>query len=45
MPELYRIGAAVPARDIPAPGASEASRLVDAFGRQLTYLRVSVTDR
>jgi len=29
----------------PLPRASEATRLVDAFGRRLTYLRVSVTDR
>jgi cyclic pyranopterin phosphate synthase len=27
------------------PGASGETRLVDAFGRRLTYLRVSVTDR
>jgi len=45
MPELYRIGAAAPARDIPAPRPSDSSRLIDAFGRRLTYLRVSVTDR
>ena len=45
MPELYQIGATAPARDIPAPRARETSRLVDAFGRQLTYLRISVTDR
>ena len=45
MSELYQIGVAAPARDIPAPLPRETSRLVDAFGRQLTYLRISVTDR
>jgi len=28
-----------------APAAESSSRLIDAFGRELTYLRVSVTDR
>jgi len=45
MPTLYQIGRGVPDRDIPAPTANADSRLVDAFGRRLTYLRVSVTDR
>jgi cyclic pyranopterin phosphate synthase len=46
---------AEPPRSLPAPGslpppsargaAERATRLVDAFGRSLTYLRVSVTDR
>lgn len=45
MSELYQIGGLPTRRDIPPPQATEASRLVDSFGRSLTYLRVSVTDR
>jgi len=45
MPELYQIGQASSERDIPVPHRNGSSRLVDAFGRELTYLRVSVTDR
>lgn len=42
---LYQIGSRKRRRDIPPPEPKESSRLVDAFGRRLTYLRVSVTDR
>lgn len=45
MPPLYQIGAGSPPRDIPRPAGDDSSRLIDAFGRRLTYLRVSVTDR
>ncbi len=45
MERLYSIGIGAPVRDIPAPEGDPSSRLVDAFGRRLTYLRVSVTDR
>jgi cyclic pyranopterin phosphate synthase len=45
MPRLYQIGSTPPPRDIPSPASDASSRLVDAFGRRLTYLRVSVTDR
>ncbi|MDH3404743.1 MAG: GTP 3',8-cyclase MoaA [Acidobacteriota bacterium] len=45
MSHLVQIGSARPARDIPPPTAGGSSLLVDAFGRRLTYLRVSVTDR
>jgi GTP 3',8-cyclase len=45
MSGLYQIGSRLPPRDIPPPSPTEASRLVDSFGRRLTYLRVSVTDR
>lgn len=48
MTTLYQIGSpktTAAQRDIPAPSGGEASRLVDAFGRRLTYLRISVTDR
>lgn len=45
MSTLYQIGRIAPPRDIPTPAAGADSRLVDAFGRRLTYLRVSVTDR
>jgi cyclic pyranopterin phosphate synthase len=45
MSGLYQIGSQAPVRDIPPPEAAEDSRLVDSFGRRLTYLRVSVTDR
>ena len=30
---------------MPAPGATQSAPLVDPFGRAITYLRVSVTDR
>ncbi len=42
---LYSIGGVRPVRDIPVPSGDSRSRLVDSFGRRLTYLRVSVTDR
>ncbi len=45
MSRLYSIGSARPPKDIPAPTPGAGSRLVDSFGRELTYLRVSVTDR
>lgn len=45
MTRIYQIGSESPARDIPPPASESSSRLVDAFGRRLTYLRVSVTDR
>ena len=55
MSHLYRIGAPAPtppplspAYALPDPAeacAAPRTRLVDAFGRRLTYLRVSVTDR
>jgi cyclic pyranopterin phosphate synthase len=53
MSRLYTIGGGgggtSPARLAPIPSSSSTfpgrTRLVDSFGRQLTYLRVSVTDR
>jgi cyclic pyranopterin phosphate synthase len=54
MSRLYQIGSTpspVTARPLPAglpsydPETESRTRLVDAFGRRLTYLRVSVTDR
>ena len=55
MEQLYQIGAARPGtasaglaafvRTGSPPTATVPSRLVDAFGRRLDYLRVSVTDR
>jgi len=54
MSRLYTIGSTpnpVTARPLPAglpsydPAIESRTRLVDAFGRRLTYLRVSVTDR
>ncbi|HXU34005.1 MAG TPA: radical SAM protein, partial [Thermoanaerobaculia bacterium] len=54
MDHLYQIGATTSGTSpssagLPAfvrPGDADApSRLIDAFGRRLTYLRVSVTDR
>jgi GTP 3',8-cyclase len=38
------VAARLPGRPA-SPAAAERSGLVDAFGRQLTYLRISVTDR
>src|SRR5580693_5920919 len=39
-------GAGLAAASVAAEGrAKKAGGLVDAFGRQLTYLRISVTDR
>ena len=32
-------------RTAPPPRSAPGTRLIDAFGRSLTYLRVSVTDR
>jgi len=45
MSDLLQIGGRRAPRDIPSPRRDADSRLVDAFGRHLTYLRVSVTDR
>jgi len=45
MQRLVSLGTGAPPRDIPPPSGSTETRLVDAFGRRLTYLRVSVTDR
>jgi len=45
MSEFYQIGTPRPVRDIPAPRIDDESQLVDSFGRRLTYLRVSITDR
>lgn len=46
MQRLVTLGSrTAPARDIPPPASAVETRLVDAFGRRLTYLRVSVTDR
>jgi cyclic pyranopterin phosphate synthase len=43
---LYSLGGFRRTPDIPAPApVPEPTQLVDAFGRRLTYLRVSVTDR
>ncbi|HEV7671996.1 MAG TPA: GTP 3',8-cyclase MoaA [Thermoanaerobaculia bacterium] len=54
MEQLYQIGATKPGGSPDVPGlpafvktvpTEPLSRLIDAFGRRLTYLRVSVTDR
>ncbi len=45
MDRLYSLGRTRQSADIPPPGDGEPTRLVDAFGRRLTYLRVSVPDR
>ncbi|MEZ5331225.1 MAG: hypothetical protein R2991_04040 [Thermoanaerobaculia bacterium] len=45
MQRLVTLGTRPAPRDIPPPAGSVETRLVDAFGRRLTYLRVSVTDR
>lgn len=37
--------AAAPALTQPAPGSTSASQMIDPFGRAVSYLRVSVTDR
>src|SRR6185436_10967257 len=53
MSRLYTIGSgpSAPPRPVPFalpshdPSRESRTRLIDAFGRRLTYLRVSVTDR
>src|SRR6185295_8225093 len=47
MSRLVILGQARPAAPPPIPfrPSEEETRLVDSFGRRLTYLRVSVTDR
>lgn len=45
MQRLVTLGSRPAPRDIPPPTGSADTRLIDAFGRRLTYLRVSVTDR
>src|SRR4051794_3249097 len=35
----------MPASDMPPPAATRSKGLVDSFGRRITYVRLSVTDR